>query len=62
MPGALPPTPGASEGEYDPEDPEPGYVVVQRNRIRADISDGEDGDVPAGVQNHNGRDTDDESA
>jgi hypothetical protein len=35
MPGALPPTPGASEGESDSE-----YVVVQR----ADV--GEDGDTP----------------
>lgn len=57
MPGALPPTPGASEGEYDPAythelphpssalDPEPGYVFVELMRNRADFSAAEDGDA-----------------
>jgi len=39
MPGALPPTPGASEGESDSD-----YVVVEAERKSADI--GEDGDMP----------------
>jgi len=50
LPGALPPTPGASEGEYEPEsDAHEGlteYVFVDRARILADLIDGEDGDVP----------------
>jgi len=43
MPGALPPTPGASEGEYDSE---PDYVFVERVRISADSVVGKDGDMP----------------
>jgi hypothetical protein len=39
VPGSLPPTPGASEGESDPD-----YVVVGGLRRCADI--GEDGDMP----------------
>ncbi len=39
MPGALPPTPGASEGDSDSE-----YVVVEVERKRADF--GKDGDMP----------------
>jgi hypothetical protein len=39
MPGALPPTPGASEGESDSE-----YIHVGRKRTSADI--GQDGDTP----------------
>jgi hypothetical protein len=47
MPGALPPTPGASEGESDPE-PEPSEseyvdVSVRAMRTRADL--GQDGDI-----------------
>jgi hypothetical protein len=40
VPGALPPTPGASEGESSDSD----YVVVGGVRNSADI--GEDGDTP----------------
>ena len=43
MPGALPPTPGASEGEFDSE-----YVLVE-GRKSADI--GEDGDIPPPQKN-----------
>jgi hypothetical protein len=45
MPGALPPTPGTSEGESS----EPEYVIVDRQRIRtsADLKPvGKDGDMP----------------
>jgi hypothetical protein len=38
MPGALPPTPGASEGETDSD-----YVLVETRNV-ADV--GEDGDIP----------------
>jgi hypothetical protein len=50
MPGALPPTPGASEGESESlSESEPGYVLVERQRMKtsADLdSAAEDGDVP----------------
>lgn len=57
MPGALPPTPGASEGEYEPESDGADahveglrdYVLVERVRISADFDIGEDGDVPPPV-------------
>jgi hypothetical protein len=61
MPGALPPTPGTSEGEYEPEDPEPGYVLVERMRTRADFSAWEDGDVPPVPPKNDARDSNDES-
>jgi hypothetical protein len=41
MPGQLPPTPGASEGEYGSE---PEYVVVEKKRTSAD--EDQDGEVP----------------
>ncbi|TVY67414.1 hypothetical protein LSUE1_G006580 [Lachnellula suecica] len=44
-PGALPPTPGSSEGEYSSESE---YVLVQASSLnsRADDSGAKDGDVP----------------
>ena len=42
MPGQLPPTPGASEGEMESGDE---YVLVERQRTSADL-DVKDGDVP----------------